>query len=477
MAFDESGGDAGGDVPPAANEKPDFERQIHMEIARTFAKAPKYTQESLKTDRDLLLRVVREHREGWRMLKVATQELRADRDLLVATIKGSAMGWRALAFAADHLREDRDLCLEAVRRNAAALEMVASHLRQDSDFVSEALASIQRRMKAETPKAAAQDWAAGHTAIKSKNKKKGSVLDSLHQDPTEEWTERLRRETDVEKEAHCRVMPLCCVRITQSNGLVLAALGKIDNDWSGSPIAKAKCQLPGTRILDGEQPRDTLNRFLHSTFAPLAKGLELDSEFQVMRPEEGVSLKYGVRTRYLRSVFNATADSKFQWNKVVRRLAMSPVWSPRATTKHLTLGRRFGAGAMTYSHPRPPDVFILPGKDSDSLQGGDLPVSKSVAVYSWIPLWEFDWLRSSDVGRETLKTWLSMVNINVSAGSRVTLGSSALELPGLVSRSLAQSDHSTETDASSQVDSLSDRMPNKVPPIVSARQANIARHR
>lgn len=439
MAFDEPAAEGAGEAQPAACERPDADRGFLLEIARSFAKAPKYTPESLRTDRELVLRVVREHREGWRLLRQATAELRADRELLFATVKGSVMGWRAMAFAAHELREDRELCLEAVRRNAAALELLAPALRQDRELVSEALGAIARRLQAPTPKNTSQDWdrLTSHAAIKSKSRKKYSVFDAVVLDRNEEWTERLRREVETgrcsleaeEAGKHCRVVPLMCVRIQQPNGLILAVLGKVDSTWATSLGGKARCILPGSRILDGEQPRDTLNRFLATELAPMAKNLELDDDFQVL-VEEGTSLNFGVRTRYLRSVFKATVDARFQWSKVARRLGMSHVRSPRGATQNLTLGRRFGAGASHYSAPLPPDMYVLISKESDYGFGQLPPVNRSVTIYAWIPCWEYEWLRSSDIGRATLGAWLSAVNLGTSGGSRNPGASSGTDSPG-----------------------------------------------
>jgi len=243
------------------------------------------------------------------------------------------------------------------------------------------------------------------------------------------------------------VVPLMCVRIQQQNGLILAVMGKVDSDWAGD--TKARCVLPAARIMEGEQPRDTLGRFLQSTlFAVMAKALEVDPDFKV-HVEEAGSNEFDLETRYVRSIFEATIHPKFQWNKVARRISVCPIRSPRGRTQKLNLARRFGAsrtGASKVTPPLPPDMYVLRRRECDFGYGQLPPLSRSATLYAWIPAWEYDWLRNSDSGRETLKAWLA--NIDVTSAFEPT--TSAFDPQAAMIRNASQIGDLTESACSSR---------------------------
>jgi hypothetical protein len=201
-----------------------------------------------------------------------------------------------------------------------------------------------------------------------------------------------------------------CLRIQQQNGLILVVMGKVDSDWNGD--TKARCVLPALRITEGEQPRDTLSRFLQTTlFAPMAKALEVDPDFQV-NVEESEPTEFEPQTRYVRSVYQAAIHPKFMWNKVARRISVCPIRSPRGRTQKLNLARRFGTGASTRNPPLPPDMYVLRRRECDFGYGQLPTLSRTATLYAWIPAWEYDWLRHSDYGREMLKAWLANIDVS-----------------------------------------------------------------
>merc|ERR1711933_53697 len=71
-----------------------------------------------------------------------------------------------------------------------------------------------------------------------------------------------------------------------------------------------KCMLPGTKVKGGESPHLALQRLLDKEFANFSvhvviDGLEVVSE---NRP----SHDYGIETRYVRFIFNATLNTRFE---------------------------------------------------------------------------------------------------------------------------------------------------------------------
>mmetsp|Transcript_31621 Transcript_31621/g.57521 ORF Transcript_31621/g.57521 Transcript_31621/m.57521 type:complete len:556 (+) Transcript_31621:76-1743(+) len=374
-----------------------------QEITKAYVKPPKYTMDSLWSDRDLILRILREHREGWRLVKFVNKEFQADRDILLAAMRGSTIsGWRVIAFAAEEFRADHDLCLEAVRRNAAALELFTPALRENQMLISESLATLSRKMqvKCSAPQLMNSEKfeAARQAAEKDKNPAKRHIERSTTQVMGDDlsWGERLQRE-ETENRDDMQVVPICCVQLMEQGGNILAKLG---THTVGARTIKV-CHLPGTKMQDQEAPRDAATRVLSGELHMLAKGISpLSNDFEV-DTQDGRSISTNTPKRYLISKFGATLTPGFKWSVRVQFLS-TELKKAKIRKSHVTnLGRRFCSGKGD-QEPVTPDIFWFPNDKDQKLELGN-----KIRLFAWIPPWEFDWLRHTESGKNQLLRWLA----------------------------------------------------------------------
>jgi len=398
------------DASDTAKEKADDRAFIH-EMAKIFIKSTKHNVDSLRTDRDLLLRVVKEHKDGWRLLKHALPELRADRELLLAAVKGTSMGWKAMLNAPPELREDRDVCVEAVRRNAAALEILSPKLRKDQQLVSESLGAISRRMQAPKERAAAAEWNRmfNHTRseVEQVHPRGLSFMDRVSKERGEGKAERLKNELQNglgtvhknEENQTVRTVMLMNLWICNPNGLVLAVLGRYDQGE-----LEPKCMLPGKKIEEGHQPRDEVLLYMDTTFFRFKTHMRVDMDFD-MHTEEARSNTFGLNTRYRKATFKGVAKPGLPWRQATAKICRFK--SPHAAQSSPSLARRFARGqAAGASPPKPPDMYTL-----NNVEGRWQFNPEKVDIFAWIPVWEYQWLRGSELGRATLEDWLMDVDL------------------------------------------------------------------
>jgi len=376
-------------------ERPDPDRPYLHDICKIYAKPPKYTSESIRTDKELVLRILSQHKEGWRLIRNAAPELQADREVVLAAVRGSPSGWRALAYTTKELCADRDLALEAVRSNAAAMEYVSPELRTDRELISEAMSAITRNIRGKSLKMNKSDWDRifkGHTSLDQQSHK--ADWGSQKQDPRgarlhEEVRDGQSHLYQDEEGNFLRGVQIACVRLKQHDGLILARVGKYEDG-----VLEAKCCLPGLKTQQGEHPFHAAQRLIQSDLACLAKVVKVYGEYQDIF--EDVSSQYGVQSKYMRTVLKAKLTSTAPWLRSCRRLYVT---STHASIRNARLSRRFGTNRAT---PLAPDVFVLPS---------DVGSQRKI-LYSWLPPWEYDWLQQSDTGKELLQEWLDEVIID-----------------------------------------------------------------
>lgn len=404
------------------------DRNYVLEIAKQFAKGHKHTPDSLQTDRELLFRAVREHKDGWRLLRHATPELRADRELLLAAVKGAGReGWKAMLNAPMELREDRDLGVEAVRRNAAALQVLAPHLREDTQLVSEALGAIAKRIqpkersaelewrkaqglhKRRPPKAAESARVNGRGRMQITGTRRHSALDAVASKGGEVLAERLRWDLERglgqvftnEDGEHFRVVQLITLRIFNQNGLMLVMMGRYD----GMNL-NARCMLPGMKIPDGFQPRETLKQYMDTALYSIRRQLEVDADFD-LKEEETMSPTFSMQTKYRKATFKATTKPGLSWKKVAKRVQPTRCRSPHFSSNR-SLARRFGTGSANYSAPKAPDIYTLRPVDYHQ---STFKLRSHTDLFAWIPSWEFEWLQTSQTAKYVLDEWLDDLDV------------------------------------------------------------------
>jgi len=196
-----------------------------------------------------------------------------------------------------------------------------------------------------------------------------------------------------------RVVSVVALRVRRQDGNIFVQLAK----WEQSSGVCPHVQLPGGKQERGEQPFDSVQRFLDTTLSPLA-----DSEVEHMERDvtERLSKDYGVRTKYLRTVCLGKLDVNF--------------CAPRCVSKHAcsSTGRISRASGSSLSS------FLMSGPVNELLlRMIELPVyfvrdkrssaeSVSGAFFAWLPVADFEEL-SSQRSEEIVSHWLADMEIDL----------------------------------------------------------------
>lgn len=410
---------------------------IPTEIARLLPKHLK-TAESLRTDKELILKVLHQHKEGWRLLKEADSRILDDREVLLAAIKYCPLGWKSLAFASDALRNDLDLGKEAIRQNAAAIELLAPEARKNEELVSEAFSSFSKRLLLKvkmSKKEEDRDWERINQVSKQVLDKRSSIRASVLNfivprtanrmvKNSEEWTEMLNAEIDVLQldatatySTFTRLIPLVALRIVRAGRSILSVMGHIENSELTCDV-----RLPGKRIHDDEDPRDALQRLISTSFRHWEKWILVQASYECIVEEAPSLTAEGQHTRYIKAVFTAHLDEKMNWANGCEFIPCGPQrkTTQRALSQLSTLGQRFSLNCTT---PQPPDIFVF--------SFSNWP--ERTYLFSWIPEFEYQWLRYTETGKANAKQWLSQLqfptSVNVDLSSGVVARKNLLELP------------------------------------------------
>merc|ERR1719215_1286056 len=91
-------------------------------------------------------------------------------------------------------------------------------------------------------------------------------------------------------------------------------------------------------------------------------------------------------------------------------------------------------------------MYVLRRRECDFGYGQLPPLSRTATLYAWIPAWEYDWLRNSDTGRETLKAWLA----NIDVSTAFDASTSVLDSQATMLRNASQIGDLTESACSSR---------------------------
>jgi hypothetical protein len=96
-----------------------------------------------------------------------------------------------------------------------------------------------------------------------------------------------------------RFVPLVVLRVERSDGRVLVRL-------QGGE--EANCRLPASKQVNGERSEDSLQKLLMKDFCPIAEDIRRSVGRPEMESTSEYSKRFGIHTRYKRSVFNISWD-------------------------------------------------------------------------------------------------------------------------------------------------------------------------
>lgn len=333
---------------------------------------------------------------------------------------------KALAYASDARRKDLDLCSEAIKQNAAALQVVHKEVRTNDRLVSEALDAFGRglQVKLTEEEERIRQWEHINQESMQALKFSEDSRNKANKDNSPERSKLAVVRVDSKHttaDSFTRIVPLVALRVIRANGAVLAQVGNIEK-----AKLTAEASFPGMKIEDREDPRDTVQRLIASRLAPWSKWIRVNPIYESV-VEEGTSLSAkGVQTRYLRAIFTAHLDEKMPWTRDLDFIpgAVGNQSSHRAMANIAKLSHRF---SKSVSNPEPPDIFMFRID----------PMPRKILLYAWVPDFEYQWLRYSDTGKDSLGTWISQlkfppsVNVDLSGGivSRKTLAQESFLVP------------------------------------------------
>lgn len=373
------------------------DQSILQEIIKQFVRPPK-TFESLKTDRELILKVLKEHKEGWRLLKDAVTKITDDREVLITAIQRGSSGWKALAYASKELRADPEICLEAIRQNSAALQLVDADVRWNDQLISESLATFEKGLQVKLTKEQEQiqNWERINQASQQALKSGPSV-------PMKAPPARLQSQSTIHRlnsqnplsEQHTfdRLVPLVALRVIRAGSLVLTVLGNIEKSK-----LTVDASLPGVKIEAREDPRGAVQRLIATRLSCWEKWITVDPVYESVIEEGASNSQKGAHTRYLKATFTARLDDKLVWTNGLEFLPASSgkQATHRALANMAKLSKRF---SRSCTNPASPDIFIFSFS----------PMPKKILLLAWVPLFEFDWLRYSQTGKLSLESWISQL--------------------------------------------------------------------
>jgi len=463
-------------VQPAGESRAESaDRAVVLNIARSYVGKVRQYQtaaqiaEAFRHDRDLLCLALREHTEAWRLLLVAAPRLRQDRDLMqLALSHPSGQGWRALAtpYAPLELRSDREIGMEAIHLSSGiALQYLAPELRHDAEFITEALkaqADEAGDWKVTAASPQGPSWqsllehcrhvSSGRTSRKlsrqqTRNqqtprrqlnaREAGGVelMRTLENDATFAQKNQARRGSTqmvgqwVEQQTGetVRIVPVVAIQLQRSDGLVFVQIGKVQNG-----IPKPECFLPGGKILANEMPGDARERIITEFLAPIRDGMLIgETEFLY---DQRISDSTGVPSRYLRLITKASLQEDFEIAPRLQKVRVSKanlntrggVPRPRAPRGHSGLAQRYNAKQGSHA----PDIFAMVG-DPNRAKG-------LVLLYAWLPLWEFERLRTGTDAKATISVWLGDLDLGafVSESWSTGIRTGSVAAPGLAVRHL-----------------------------------------
>jgi len=185
---------------------------------------------------------------------------------------------------------------------------------------------------------------------------------------------------------------------SQKSGLVLIVLGRFQDG-----CIEPRLMLPGKKIKEGYQPPEVCSAFLNSELNILKSWLEVDPDFATS-VEEMESQTFGIQSVYRKATFKVAGRAGLPWKKAAVKI--SRFRSPMVLSPSSSLTSRHNCGGDLMKSPKAPVMYTLRPAERRAT-----PDTDKVDIYAWLPVWEYEWIRSSTIGRATLQEWLGDIDI------------------------------------------------------------------
>jgi len=386
------------------------ERNYTVDIQRKFFKGLRNNAEALRSDRDILMRIVSEHRDGWLLLKSASPEIRKDKELLLAALQ-SRRGWWALRHAPAHLQDDREVAAEAVRKHVAALEIVSPRLHNDPALRSEALSTFARLKQTKSEKADLLLSGAGgadggqqqlprreiegEENLVCRGSRRFGTLNIRASMAEQMFEDEGRCEAGISSRLPRLGMTRQCIelKITDHRGRLLVKMGH----WNGE-VLESCCLLPGHAVLPGNHPREILAQYLDTTLHSHERWLEIEDEFEVVIDEERRADATTAPQERHRMIFSGKVKAGHLLAEDWRRVPVQrhKVRAPPAL--NIDTGRRYPLA------PAQPCMYCLRPARLRAPRSSVVAQADPLDVFAWLPTYTYQWLSS---GEQSVKTMIS----------------------------------------------------------------------
>jgi len=174
---------------------------------------------------------------------------------------------------------------------------------------------------------------------------------------------------DIVKDVSDRILRIVCLvslRLERTDGTILVQLGNAEQNSMVPAV-----ELPSAKITTEEVPRDALKKFCADFSVCRAAFTIFKEEIKVV---ERVSRSYGLRTRYIQTIFYANFDAMFEFTSSLPRNRPSEFDMDQAI---ILRSKREPQKALLLSWMPPRDFEVL---SSNCQQAESL-------LQSWLPEW------------------------------------------------------------------------------------------
>jgi len=424
---DEANGEGNIKEPKEFKDKAEFSQLV--ELFRPYTRYPHKAPMLLRKNRELVLRVLRDHKDGWRLLRYTDAELQNDRDLMLAALRGRGAdeAWRAMKSAPAELRADKGVIEQVVKYGGlVGFECASAPLRKDPEFMFQALVAEHAAYQATNNANRAIDEPHSTSRISESyvstmlekfmklDEKAKKLSDEKKALLVQEITQEVREgecALDTDEHGHLRrVLVVAVLRMTRSDGFILAQVGKM-----GRSSWKAGCALPGNKFSNRLEPKEGLQKLILKKFGwNFWKMVETGITTSHVDQEDGVSESKVLPVRYMRCIFCSEMSKDNDW---LRHFIKVPNDRETLTMRGSSDTRCTGsarkrfisrlAGATVHSPLRghlAPEIYRYNERGLAELE------NQSAECYAWMPMWEFEWLMQPE-GKKVLQLWLDDLQV------------------------------------------------------------------
>lgn len=205
------------------------------------------------------------------------------------------------------------------------------------------------------------------------------------------------------KEEVVRVVTVVALRLSRSDGNILARIGKITK----GQVAPC-CELPGTKVKTGEYPKTAIERLLREKLSVFDECVELGP--QTTDETNKVSKTYGLKSRYMRVVFEADLTEEPEDSIMYLNVGSSPRNKGRAPPVALSTSTHISNAMTRLASTFKSEISTSPENQAFIFLGGDAKADTTV-VFAWLRPEDFRIL-ASPAGEDRLLQWLQHLNVN-----------------------------------------------------------------